>query len=523
MAIVWDRKSISIIIVPDPKLYATLEPIMVEWTLEGLLGRFFLVGPESFRQPENESISISAKVWGTGNDSLAFVQVDLLEQIAQHEFEVVRLLSVRSIEKSSKVSREQSTLLENVTLSVANALPMANARLNESQQVTRFIKLNLLVSPSKVANQDYVPFFAQNWDMHVVASPEDRSTPWTADALVRVDDRYSRFVMMHLASTAGLWNGLGTSPFELVNRESARGSANWISRVFVNAVLTDGLSRRVSARVLDEIAISTKNIYDSKMAVQVKGTRPIPPEEVDKWIDWMVAQTFALEDSFLTFKEPVTHSAPGKLKWMEWQQISSFFIFSWDKLKVIPWWIYVWVRRAIGRRLTQTFQTDQGLAEIGISQKDPMDMRDQRLAYKLGSIREQTQTVNKAFSSTQAQRTGKGTPKLWSGIRKLLFGMLDGSDLSEFGIMESEGLVPVFSNTSQVISDPGNAFKIPLDYKDDFKLEEISWTNIDQVQSVIAFSGNRRNSLSARHQELEAQLENVHRDIQAAEARVRGF
>lgn len=523
MAIIWDKKSISIVVIPDMKLFENLESIMVEWTREGLLGRFFLVGPDSIRQDEDDSISISAKVWGTGAESFGFVQVDLFEQIAQYEFEVVRLLSVRSIEKGSKVSSEQRALLEKVTLAVTNALPMANARLNESQQVTRFIKLNLLVSPSKIPDQDYAPFFAQNWDMHVVASPEDRSTPWTADALVRVDERYSRFVMMHLASTAGLWNGLGTSPFELVDRESARDNANWLSRVFVNAILTDGLSRRVSAKVLDEIALSTKDIYDSKMAVQVKGTRPIPPEEVDKWIEWMVAQTFALEDSFLTFKEPIAQSAPGKLSWMEWQQISNFLVFSWDKLRVIPWWIYVWVRRAIGRRLTQTFQTDQGLAEVGISQKDPMDMRDQRLAYKLGSIREQAQTANKALTGTEAQRSGKGTPKLWSGIRRLLFGMLDGSDLSEFGIKESEGLVPIFSNTSQVITDPGNSFKIPAEYKDDLKLQEISWTNIDQVQSVIALAGNRRNSIKARQQELHSQLENVHRDIQAAEAKVRGF
>ena len=521
MSIVWDKKSISIVMVPDGKLYDALEYIMLEWTNEGLLGRFFLVGPKSIREAEDESISITAQVWGSGTESFGFVPVELFEQIAQYEFEVVRLLSVRSIEKGSKVSSEQSTLLEKVTKAVTNALPMANARLNESQQVTRFLKLNLLVSPSKIPDQDYAPFFTQNWDMHVLASPEDRSTPWTADALVRVDERYLRFVMLHVASTAGLWNGLGTSPFELLPRESARDGANWLSRVFVNAILTDGLSRRVSAKVLDEIAISTKDIYDSKMAVQVRGTRPIPPEEVDKWIDWMVGQTFALEDSFLTFKEPVGQPAPEKMKWLEWQQITSFLLFSWDKLKVIPWWIYVWVRRLIGRRLTQTFQTDQGLAEVGISQKDPLDMRDQRLAYKLASIKEQAQTARSAMSRTEVQRTGKGTPKLWSGIRRLLFGMLDGSDLSEFGIKESEGLVPVFSNTSQVISDPGNSFKIPVDFRQDLKIVEISWSNIDQVEPLIALSGNKRNSLQARQQELSSQLDNVKKDIELAEAKVR--
>ena len=148
-------------------------------------------------------------------------------------------------------------------------------------------------------------------------------------------------------------------------------------------------------------------------------------------------------------------------------------------------------------------------------------MRDQRLAYKLASIKEQAQTARSAMSRTEVQRTGKGTPKLWSGIRRLLFGMLDGSDLSEFGIKESEGLVPVFSNTSQVISDPGNSFKIPVDFRQDLKIVEISWSNIDQVEPLIALSGNKRNSLQARQQELSSQLDNVKKDIELAEAKVR--
>ncbi|MEI6039580.1 MAG: hypothetical protein WCQ52_07835, partial [Actinomycetes bacterium] len=201
----------------------------------------------------------------------------------------------------------------------------------------------------------------------------------------------------------------------------------------------------------------------------------------------------------------------------------NFLLFSLDKLKVIPWWIYVWFRRLIGRRLTQTFQTDQGLAEVGISQKDPMDMRDQRLAYKLTSIKEQAQSARNAMSTTDVQRSGKGTPKLWSGIRRLLFGMLDGSDLSEFGIKESEGLVPVFSSTSQVISDPGGSFKIPTEYQKELKSTEISWSNIDQVQTLIALSGDRLNLLQTRQQELISQLENVNKDINSAEAKVRGF
>jgi len=185
MAIVWDQKNISIVVIPEQNLFDSLKPIMHEWTEEGLLGRFLLVGPESLHEDENESLVITSLSWGNGDQGFGFYKSNLFEVIAQYEFDVVRVVSLRSLEKSSKLSKEQNLLLEKVATAVSRALPMANARLNEMQQVTRLLKLNLLVSPSKVANQDYSMAFVENWDMHVVASPEDRSTPWTADALVR--------------------------------------------------------------------------------------------------------------------------------------------------------------------------------------------------------------------------------------------------------------------------------------------------------------------------------------------------
>jgi len=332
------------------------------------------------------------------------------------------------------------------------------------------------------------------------------------------DERYARFAMMHLVSTAGIWNGLGISPFELVDRESVRDGSIWLSRVFVNAILTDGLSRRVAAKVLDEIATATKDIYDSKIAVQVRGTRPISPDEAEQWVDWMVGQTFALENSFLSFNPPERQPLPGKLNWLEWEQIKNFLLFSWDKLKVIPWWMYVWVRRLIGKKLTQTFQTDEGLAQVGISQMDPMDLRDQKLAYKLATIREYAATAKTAMSTTDAQRSAKGTPRLWASIRKLLFGMLDGSDLSEFGVSESEGLVPVFSNTSQVITDPADVFVIPKDHQSEIQIDKISWETIDQVNPLMELINERLKQLKNRQGVIHSKLGEINSEIQASES-----
>jgi len=523
MSIVWDGKTISIVVIPDDNLLTAISPIIQEWTEEGLLGRFFLVGPTDVTTNQDDILTITAKVWAESPEGLQLQSVDLFEQVARYEFEVVRVVALRTLEKGSKVTKEQNALLNKVATAVTNALPMANARLNEMQQVTKLMRLNLLVSPSKIPDQDYSSAFVPNWNMHIVASPEDRSTPWTADAMVKTDERYIRFVLMHLASTAGLWNGLGISPFELIDSDSAKDGGNWLSRVFVNAILTDGLSRRVAAKVLEEIATATKDIYDAKIAVQVKGTRQIAPEDSERWVEWMVAQTFALENGFLTFQAPATADSPGKLNWLEWDQIKNFLLFSWDKLKVIPWWMYVWFRRLIGRKLTQTFQTDEGLAEVGISQNDPMDLRDQELVYKLASIKEYSESARTAINTSEAQRSAKATPRLWSGIRRLLFGMLDGSDLTEFGIQESDGLLPVFSNTSQVITDPGDAFSIPQEYRQELRLDEITWSNIDQVDPLLTIAAERLAALRTKQHEIISQIESVNREIDAAEVQARGY
>ena len=523
MSIVWDGKSISVVVVPDEKLLSHLDPVVKEWTEEGILGRFFLVSPKDVTKDEDDFVKITSRVWIDSTQGLELKTVDLFEQIAQYEFEVVRVVSLRSLDKSSKISKEQNKLLANVAKSVANALPMANSRMNESQQVTRLMRINLLVSPTKIPAGDYSDAFVENWNMHVIASPEDRSTPWTADAMVKVDERYIRFILMHLASTAGLWNGLGVSPFELITGESAQDGSKWLSRVFVNAILTDGLSRRVASKVLEQIATATRDIFDSNLGAQVRGTRPIDPADSDQWVEWMVNQTFMLEDGFLTFHEPQAIPSPSKLNWLEWEQIKNFLLFAWDKLKVIPWWMYVWVRRLVGRKLTQTFQTDEGLAEIGIAQEDAMDLRDQELIYQLATIKEHSEVARAAMTATESQRSVKATPRLWSGIRRLLFGMLDGSDLSEFGIQETEGLVPVFTNTSQVITDPSDAFKIPLEYRQELRLEQITWSNINQVDPLLRVISDRLATLKAKQNETISELEKLNKEIDSAEAKAGGY
>ncbi len=511
MSIMANDDSVTLVVVPSNSLLDQLLPIIKEWTSEGLLGRFLIISSDQVIENEGESLRVNASIIVESNGEMVTQEIDAFEQLAQHEFAVVRLVALRVLQEVSTISTKENELLGKVSDYVARILPMANARMNETQLVTRFLRLNLVVAPTESHSKNFETAFMGNWDMHIVASPEDRSTPWAADALVRNDQRFLRFVLMHLASTGGLWNGLGTSPFELVEKERAKEGGKWLSRVFVNAILTEGLAKRVAAGVLNDIASATKDIYDARIAINVPGTQIIEPALVDQYVDWMVGQTFLIENAVLEFKRPETIERIGKMRWMEWDQIKNFLHFSWDKLKVVPWWMYIWFRRLIGRKLTKTFHADEGLAEVGISQTDPMDLRDRNLAAKLSSIKTRAAEAKREMNSPLSQRGNRGSAKLWSSIRRIVFGMMDGSDLTDFGIEEVDGRVPIFSRTSQIVADPSQVFAIPKRFATELGESEISWGNLERAEEFISVT-------QAKISELTSEKLNAISRIEAYEA-----
>jgi hypothetical protein len=502
-----NRESISVVLFPSEALYKELAPLIHEWTTEGLLGSFLAITPSMVEKKDDEPLSISAEKLGlNADDEFVPYSVDAFNELAQREYAVVRIIGLHALRAGHKVDVKQGKIYEEVIQYLVNSLPMVSAGMVEGQEGTRVLRINLVVAPTKLHSDGYEPAFNGPWNMHVIASPEDRRTPWTADSLVRDDEKYSRFALMHLATTAGLWNGLQVSPFELVDLEDAKKGNFWLSRIFVNAILTDGLSRRVAAKVVDGIASSSTDIYDSKLGIAIPGTELIPDDLVDQYIDWMVAQVFNIEGGVLGFSRPPQEVMPGQESWYEWTQIKSFLIFSWDKLKVIPWWMWVFVRRGIGRKMTATFQGNDGLAQVGIGQNDPMDARDRILANRLVEIMSVQAAARNSLNAPARRNSAKTTPKLWASIRRLVFGMLDGSDLKEFGIEAKESRVPVFARTGQIIANPSETLTIPETLQERFGAKEVKLAEAAGSGALQRKVGDGISSARSRIESIENEL-----------------
>lgn len=485
MTSIWQHKALTIVVFPGAGADEVAK-VLQDWTSDRLLGPFIWVMPEDITTPGDEPVQVNASVFGINSfGELQQVKVDLFQELARNEFETVRLVAVRVLRKDSTESEDLVPLIQTLARYVETSLPLPSARDAAAMDRTRLFRINLVIAPTESHQDHYKHAILENWNLNVISSPEDRATPWSGDAFVRDDAKLPRFIAMHLATVGGLWNGVKAGPFEILERENSQQGTIWVSRVFVNSVLTDGLSRRIAARALNDIGDPESDIADPLIGISIPGTVPIPDSAAEAWIDWMVGTVFNHDNKALTFINPLEDSAPEKERWFEFQQLKSFIVFSWDKLKVLPWWAWIWLRRKIGRFLTRVFQGKRGQAVVGIEQNDRMDSRDKLIYDKLMSISTLNDQAKRVLVTPSIATLTKTNPTLWHGIRNLVFTMLDGSNRNDFPDLANESTRTVFSRVSQVIENPKKTLQIDEESANNLGIAELTWQNQEKLNLVL--------------------------------------
>jgi hypothetical protein len=499
MKSLWNEGKVSIVLFPSRELYDSVFVEMKKWTEDGLINHALWVFPENIEELELQPANIKSLVCGKNKDgAIETIEVDLFDQLARGEFEQVRLVAVRVLNNSLAQDEQQKRSLITLANYVEWTLPLPSARDGDKKFKTNLFKANLIIAPSQMHAGEFKLAAEETWDVNVIASPEDRSSPWSGDAFVRSDKKFSKFAAMHAASIGGLWSGVAKSPFDILERESSQRGQFWVSRVFVNAILTDGISRRITAQVLNEIADPNSDLFNPHTGVIIKDTFVLDDHNAEAYLNWMVDIVFKLENSCLSFNKLSDGEEPEKEKWFEWTQIKGFLIFSWDKVKVIPWWMWIWFRRLIGRKLTRTFQGEEGRATVGISQDDAMDSRDKLLLKELETLVQAESAAKKALITPFLKQLTKSSVNLWRDIRRLVFGMLDGSDLTRFELIAQDNRVPVFARVSQVIQNPLDKFEVSDEIRSETGINSISWENLEDSESILAASTNKLSEIKSK-------------------------
>jgi len=212
---------------------------------------------------------------------------------------------------------------------------------------------------------------------------------------------------------------------------------------------------------------------------------------------------FERENGLFSFEEPVPAEELKWVKWTEWQGIKDFLAFAGKKIISMPKWCWIWTRRRIGKKLTDSLAGPDGGLVIGVDQDDADDIRDKALFDAMATINGNIQEAQKALVTPFRRTNTASRPGLWSDIRQLIYGFLEGGDLSKYGVENFDGRFPIFSKVGDLIQDPKEVHPVPGPLSDLSEVTEITWKNIDQAEGLVKIHAEH---IASRKAELDAKV-----------------
>lgn len=455
----WLDGRATIVVLPSGDEGLALFALAENWSEVGLLGPALWVEPRRVSTREGEPVSVDAVVLGndrSGNH--VQIVVDLFEQLAKENLSTVRLIQVRSVTPTTEFDEIQNDVARQVEEAIYTVIPGGDTRNNRKAHLG-FQVVNLIAAPSAHTVEERLQdVLAHGGATTIVASPEDRSSPWSTDAFVRNGKKFVGFVLMHVATVGGLWKGLPVGSLELFEREGSAGESVYLTRVFVSSVLTDGLARRVAAQVLRD-TIDPQVIETTAPS----GAAYIADGVKDEYIDSMVKYLMALDDAVMDYHRPAELEDPEKANVGIWAALESFTRFAWTKSLRIPYWAYRFVRNKLAVGVQKRLQGDDGFAEVERElREEPLDMRDRTILTRQAMLADHERAARTANAAPVRLSEIRSTPYLWASIREMIFGSLDGgADLSEKGFPRVDTTIrPIFRSPDDLFPSPDAVFEL---------------------------------------------------------------
>ncbi|GMA93075.1 hypothetical protein [Homoserinibacter gongjuensis] len=452
-------------------------------------------------------------------------EVDLFEMLAVESISRVRLVKLRSPAQDSHADEQQDDASDIVSRYVAHSIPQLHPSASNSTDAVELIRMSLICTPTQVQLDERLRGAENDSSVVVVASPEDRATPSAGDAFVRENERFDGFVLMHVATLAGLWRGTPIGTLEMFERESSAAQSIWIQRVFVRGVLTKGIARRAAAEVLERLIEHRGSVAAAGVTVTPQGTAVIPAERVPLYIDKMLEAAVSLDDSALAFRPPQIDREPDRESVGVWQQLGMFARFSGGKLARIPHWTWLWFHDLFARGVAKELQGADGYRQVALLLDQEPDAMDRRLLLSIERLQAPA-TPTGAPLSVMAP-TDHVAPRLWAGLRKLIFSAVDGSANLDETFSPIDGRVPVFDSLDPIAPDPRGGWEHPSPPRG-FPAR-VTWADIrrddslrNRLLAVVQAAAARRDAARVEHAQAASAAEAIKSDLATVQADLLG-
>ncbi len=499
---IWQDNRVSIVLLPGGTAGKDLAALVTNWADSGLLAPAMWIHPEDVVNVPGAPAQITATVIGAAQDrSVVNIRVPLFDQLAVDHYSKIRLIKVKLSTKSNETDEIQDSVVTQLEryLHISAALPQ-----DDPESEALLDSITLVIPSTEYRSSHRITDDQRGAGFVIVAAPEDRSSPWSPDAFVRDGKRFNGFILMHIATVAGLWNGLPAGNFDLVKVTRRDNTKMWLSRVFVSAILTDRLARRISAEVVRDLASPGFTLEQAP-----QGTTFISDQDQDGYVDSLVNSYFfsELEGGILTYRAHALRDASGKLAFRFWHALWDFTKFAWLKLAQIPRWAWRRIRQKSSQKLQETLYTEDGIAEINPEAfAEELDGRDLELfrAHQTLHAKAEEAYVNMMAAPIRKSLI-RSTPGLWTNIRTRLFAVLDGSDAASNGFPPLEGnVLPVFRNVGTLFMHPDDRFTLPQDMElPEGILPSYGWDDLEEAMEAPAILAKWQREPEEQHSQAE--------------------
>lgn len=496
----WGNDAVSVIVLPaGPEGQGLLE-VARQWTASWMLSSALWVRAEDVPQQSDGPPEIPALVLGRGPfGGQDQVQVELFWKLGEQFRPRVRLIAIRMLQ-SQEDDQVTAHAIDLIDSYLDRALPTRldrNVEESPDSLATEFLRLNLIVDAAEVTGINAQSVFKGSWQANIVASPEDRSTPFSPDAppihprrLQGKDyekigefkaraDRYYGWALAHVASVAGIWSGLGESVYDMMPAKPAVAhSMCLVQRICVRGVVTDGLAISLAADVM-QLALSDSEESERQVqnALSLHNIETIPDAETHSRASSMVELTLTgFRDQGFGFREFDDPGPYRKPQVSLGKRIKLYFRLGGKATIKAPAFLFSLVLQRLSRSLT--VEDGDAIVESASTWNPGLPTVDD--------------SVFIVPSMAMITRAGmKSSPQVWRDLRDLIFSSLDASATHDVGEQLLVGSVSsermVFPAKADVIPDPRGSWKYEaLTRVDATPFPEIGWMESKTAKQTLS-------------------------------------
>ena len=490
----WHEDSASIIILPGGEDGEQLLNVIQEWTECWMLKPAFWVRNEGVLKAENEQARLTSTVIARNGRR----EIDLLDYLSEVDLAQVRLMAVRTVNSKSEHDQAQDEIVDVISDLLSHARPYNLISDSSARKETHFVRINLVFAPTKRKGASFEHLLEPDWDINLVVAPEDRSTPSRFDKSTRDSTeadrlKWHRFLISNTAVAAGIWAGQERSVFESASQFSdlspIQGQVR-VMRSFVRGVLSEGLSTRIAAEALSRSSHAKSSNIDGLSSFPNPNLEAYEGSRIDEVIDQMVDSAMKFSGGRLQYQKVELTPPPSQDETGLIAGIKYFGKTTWALLKVLPLWFFASIWNWLATGFSKLIFGTRGRKKIVGTIDFPRTNLDKDAEAELKAIGQRRETIKSILAKWPVNVMRKSEPILWSEVRRLTIGKLDGSALpNNMDHEKGTNATLVIGDLDLIIPDVNEKWELPEEIQRTLpsQTRACNWQDIEKIEELESF------------------------------------